>query len=252
MHDGSDYIFIACIVTAAFVTRCRHLPGVRGQGHQHSTRGPADERGEAHQRRCPCRDGAAQAQDLHLHMVSGVAIAYGRTLVVLFFASFPCFVSTVTYLKPWRYCRMDYYRRDNNLHPHTVFLDDVDLETSFVRPQVRAINRLWFHSPGSETPVFRCLEYQVKWGAAGSVWWGSSSDDYNMTMCGSGPGSKSYYTTTKLGPAVKGAAERAESCAKKRCNSHGTCWTPPTVETPAGKLACDCDMGYTGDDCKKV
>ena len=82
-------------------------------------------------------------------------------------------------------------------------------------------------------------------------------------MCGIGPGSKSYYTIHELGPLVKRASDQAELCATQLCNSHGTCWLPPpapatvVADGEAGpppapvKLGCDCDVGWSGDDCNK-
>lgn len=95
------------------------------------------------------------------------------------------------------------------------------------------------------------------------MWWGTSGDTTNVTMCGTGPGSKSYYTIHELGPMVKKASYQAELCAKQLCNSHGTCWLPPPATAvsvdggdPEGspqpapvKLGCDCDVGFAGDDC---
>jgi hypothetical protein len=129
---------------------------------------------------------------------------------------------------------------DHNTHPHTC---------TCPCPFVAAVSRvrLW----GTFCSV--CT----------SVWWGTSLDTTNKTMCGTGPGSKSRYTNMVLGPVVKRASEQAELCAKQLCNSHGTCWLPPPSlravaaadhdeERPPpapAKLSCDCDMGFEGVDC---
>ena len=91
--------------------------------------------------------------------------------------------------------------------------------------------------------------------------WGDSADSTNLTMCGTGPGSKTDYTNTRLGPLVRRASDQADLCARQLCNSRGTCWVPPPVGGEEGdgedpppapvKLACDCDVGFEGEDCGK-
>jgi hypothetical protein len=56
--------------------------------------------------------------------------------------------------------------------PWISLLDAADLQTAFARPA-------------------------AVWGAAGSVLWGSSADTVNETICGVGPGSKSWYVNNR-------------------------------------------------------
>ena len=89
---------------------------------------------------------------------------------------------------------MDYYVGE--VTPWISMLDAADLEVEFTRPA-------------------------KMWGAAGTVLWGASADTANVTLCGSGPDSKSAYVNNSLGPVVLRAADEADSCAASRCSGHG-------------------------------
>ena len=139
------------------------------------------------------------------------------------------------------------------MSPFASNLDADDLETAFVRPA-------------------------AVWGAAGSVLWGEPTDtvrgrlarfcvsaslslthqalcQFNATLCGSGPRSKSFYVNHSLGPVVLRAVNDADSCATSRCSGHGTCWGGDGAVGLGGGLrvapACDCDSGFSGKTCSE-
>ena len=132
------------------------------------------------------------------------------------------------------------------------------------RPKPLIFTFTWmdYDIPGSSTTHLHPLDLETAfarpasvWGVAGSVVWGSSIDTRNATLCGTGPGSKSAYVNHSLGPIVRRAVAQAKSCTASVCSGHGTCWHPGGVGPSAwhpggvGPSACDCDHGWTGDQC---